>query len=86
MKRNMRHIKSFEEYMNKINEEEGNNSVRETQIGDLPATIITEYSEEGEPGDTTIEIKEAGVLCTVSGEEADQFIQELNELIGSYRI
>lgn len=51
----------------------------------LPIRMETE-SYDGKDGDTKVTLMSAGVLCWVSGEEKEKFLEELNNLIDKYRI
>ncbi len=54
------------------------------QVGDLQITATSEVYF-GELLDTTIEI-EGGIMCCVAGNEREEFIQKMQELINKYRI
>jgi hypothetical protein len=65
--------------------EEVNKDRYYTQIGDV-SVILESDLIDNKPYDTKVMLEDGSVLCNVSGEDRERFIQELDEIISRYRI
>lgn len=61
---------------------------KNTNIGDLKIQLISETDEKGKLWDTKVTVfnRDFNSICWISGEEIDNFLNEINEVISKYRI